>query len=201
VIGVSIAVEGPVDEAIARRLVAEAGGLPARVFIAGGKSALVQKLPGYNAAARRSLWLVVLDLDRDASCVSDHVRELLPHPAPGMCLRVAVRAAEAWLLADRGALARALAVRANRVPANPERLDDPKSALVDLARHSSNNLVRADIVPSRASGRRVGPAYTGRLIEFVENRWRPDAASDTSESLRRARKAIRSLVAGGVEVS
>jgi hypothetical protein len=49
-------------------------------------------------------------------------------------------------------------------------------------------------VPRERSGRAVGPAYVARIIEFVEDRWRPVKASENSDSLRRAIVSLNDLV-------
>jgi hypothetical protein len=53
------------------------------------------------------------------------------------------------------------------------------------------------MVPRHKSGRKVGPAYTPRLIEFItdtKNGWRPDVAAQFSDSLDRCIRSIKSLV-------
>ncbi len=55
---ISGAVEGIVDEAIFRRLVRAVRGEPGPVHGKSGKHQLLQRLPGYNSAARLSAWLV-----------------------------------------------------------------------------------------------------------------------------------------------
>jgi hypothetical protein len=50
------------------------------------------------------------------------------------------------------------------------------------------------MIPREGSGRAVGPAYTSRLIEYVETAWRPREAAQRSESLRRALVCLERLV-------
>jgi hypothetical protein len=74
------------------------------------------------------------------------------------------------------------------LPADPDRLDDPKRELVSLARRSRRRFIRDDLVPREGSGRSVGPLYTARMTEFVEDRtagWQPDQALRVSDSLAR----------------
>ena len=114
-----------------------------------------------------------------------------------MCFRVAVRAIESWLLADREGLAHYLRIGRSIVPADPDNLLDPKGTVIELARRSRKRDIREDMSPRPGSGRRVGPAYTSRLIEFVEDRdngWRPDVAVGASDSLRRCIVGIRELI-------
>ena len=94
------AVEGPSDEVVLRRLVEHAGGNVHRVQVQNGQAALRRALPGYNAAAQRSGWLVMVDLNSEYPCDGALVADWLSAPAPHMRLRVVVRALEAWLLAD-----------------------------------------------------------------------------------------------------
>jgi hypothetical protein len=112
-----------------------------------------------------------------------------------MCFRVAVRAVEAWLLADGEAIAGFLGVARTAIPSrSPDDLDDPKRMLVEIAKSSRRREIREDMVPRPASGRSVGPAYASRLIEFATSAWRPEVAAMCSESLRRAIASLERLV-------
>ncbi len=193
---INAAVEGILDEAVATQLIAHAGGKPGQVYVKNGKPALCQRINGYNKAAVNTPWLVLVDLDRDADCAPPFCNRWLPEPSPRMCFRVAVRAVEAWLLADAEALATFLGVARGKVPAYPETLPDPKETMVNLARDSRRREVRADMVPGETSGRRVGPAYTSRMIEFVDRHWRPAVAAESADSLARAIRCLRRLAEG-----
>jgi hypothetical protein len=114
-----------------------------------------------------------------------------------MCFRIAVRAVETWLLADRQRFAQFLRIPVSRIPPVLEAVDDPKLLLVNLARHSRKRAMREDMVPRQRSGRKVGPAYASRLMEFVENTttgWRPDVAAEESDSLKRCLHCLYRLV-------
>lgn len=196
------AVEGPVDEAVLRCVIASVGGVVGPIHGRNGKAQLLRQVGGYNNAARFSPWVVLVDLDDDAGCAPPLIRRWLPDPAPQMLLRVAVRETEAWLLADRERLAVFLGVPVTRVPHDPESLPDPKRAMVTLAGQSRRSQIRQDMVPRPSSGRMVGPAYTSRLIEFVTDRnrgWRPAIAADASRSLRRCMDRMTEMMerAGG----
>jgi hypothetical protein len=140
--------------------------------------------------------MVLVDLDNDHDCAPPLRLSWLPQPAPYLCFRIAVRAVEAWLLADAEQIADFLRVARGKVPANPEMLDSPKSAMVALARASRRRDVREDMVPRDGSGRVVGPAYASRLIEFASSLWRPEIAAQRAESLRRAIDCLHPLVRG-----
>lgn len=190
------AVEGPLDEAVLCRLIRYVNARPGAIYGKQGKPHLLGRLRAYNQAARTSPWVVLIDLDQDAECAPPFLARHLPDPMPYMCCRLAVRSVEAWLLADGERLARFLDIPASRIPPNPETLLDPKQTLVDLARRSRQREIREDMVPRPQSGRRIGPAYTSRLIEFVNDAkkgWRPEIAAQHSDSLNRCLRCLRRL--------
>jgi len=196
---ISGAVEGPVDEALFARLLRHVGGAPARVYGKQGKDFLRLRCSGYNRAAVRQPWVILVDLDQDYECAPLLYRAWLPQPAGGMCFCVAVRAVESWLLADRERMASFLGLRVQAIPQDPEASSDPKRLLVELARQSKRRGIRLDLVPRPESGRSVGPAYTSRLIEFIsssESGWRPDIAARSSYSLNKCLDRLSRLVAG-----
>jgi hypothetical protein len=180
-----------------RRLLLYVGAIPGTVYGRQGKAYLKQHITRSNAAARHSAWVILLDLDKDAACAPTLQRTWLPSRAPRMCFRIAVRAVETWLLADRQHLAQFLSIPASRIPSALEAENDPKSLLVHPARHSRKRATREDMVPRQHSGRKVGPAYASRLMEFIEDTttgWRPDVAAKESDSLKRCLRCLHSLV-------
>ena len=193
---ISAAVEGIVDEAVVRKLIAHAEATPGDVYGKQGKSFLRQRIAGYNNAAEHAPWLVLVDLDNDEHCASPLRSAWLLQPAPYLCFRVAVREVEAWLLADTEHLAGFLGVARSRLPRDPERLANPKTTMVDLARASRRRDIREDMVPRPGSGRQIGPAYSSRLIEFASADWRPDVAAGRADSLMRAMRCLERLVRG-----
>ena len=193
---VTAAVEGDLDEALLRRILDDVGMSVRAVYGRKGKRFLLQSINGYNNAARCAPWIVLVDLDRDCDCAPPCAQKWLARPSTQMCFRVAVRAVEAWLLADRERLAQLLGVNMAWLPTNPDCLDDPKRELIDLARRSRRRAVRDDLVPRQGSGRSVGPLYTTRMIEFLEDDtagWRLDQALRVSESLERCVLRLRNL--------
>jgi len=199
ILPVHVLVEGDTDECVVRRILEYVGLACGRVYGKEGKGYLLKRLPNYNQAAHFAPWLAVVDLDQDAACAPDFVRSVLPAPADSMQFRVAVRAIEAWLLADSERLAAFLGVSVSRIPTNPDTEPNPKTTLINLARQSRRKAIREDIVPREGSGSRVGPGYTGRLMEFVtatKHSWRPEVAVQRSDSLRRCVKALQTLRSG-----
>lgn len=187
---VTLVVEGATDEAVVVRLLREAHLEPGPVYGKVGKYGLDERLSGYNRAAQFSHWLVVRDLDGDAACAPELLRALIPSPGLHMRLQVAVRAIEAWLIADDESLASFLSISRAKVPVTPEALADPKRALVDIARRSRRRAIREALVPAPGLSAAVGPGYSAALIEFASRHWRPHVAASRSESLARLRRYL-----------
>lgn len=186
-------VEGILDAAVVKKVIGRVGANPGGCHVKNGKTEVRKKLSGYGKAARHRPWIVLIDLDEDADCAPSLRKDWLPAPEPQLCFRIAVRAVEAWLLADAGGIARFLRVDRTAIPLDPEGLADPKAEIVKLAGGSKSSYIRADMVPRPGSGRKTGPAYVSRLIEFVQCHWQPDRAVERSESLRRAIESLRRL--------
>lgn len=187
------AVQGIVDEAVLRRICREVQMQVGAVYGRSGKSHLRQKINGYNQAASHNWWVVLVDLNNEAECAPQLKAAWVSQPSEKLIFRVAVRSVEAWLLADRESIARFLAVPLQRVPPDPEGVPNPKQTIIELAKGSRKREIREDIVPRPASGRSGGAAYASRMIEFVENYWRPDIAAHASDSLQRCIKRLKEL--------
>jgi len=187
---IPVVVEGDTDVPIARNLLGLVGLDVGTVYGLRGKHWLDQRLRAYNHAARFDRWFVLRDLNGDAPCAPQLLQNLLPAPTVGMCFRIAIRASEAWLLADRERISEFLSVPAGRIPGNPDNLQDPKREVVDLSRRSRRRAIREDMVPAPGTSSRVGPAYTARIIEFATTLWRPRVAAANSTSLSRCIAAL-----------
>lgn len=190
---VNLLVEGASDETVARRLVGYVGLRVGRVYGKEGKGYLLRRLSNYNAAAQFQPWFAVVDLDNAPECAPVLVHTSLPQPACGMRFRVAVRAIESWLIADSEQMAEFLGIPVSHVPPEPDLEVEPKVTLVNLARRSRYRLVREDMIPRERTGRKVGPAYPSRVIEFASGRWRPEVARERSPSLARCIDALHDL--------
>lgn len=183
------------DAAVAQRLIEYVGGSVDAIHGMKGKRPLLDDLRGYNNAARRFPWFVLVDLDHDCQCAPPCRHRWLPVAGPQMCFRIAIREVETWLLADRTGIAGFFSVPINRVPTDPEALANPKASMVDLSRHSRRRDVKEDMLPRPESGRSTGPGYDTRLSEFASTQWRPDVASAASDSLHRCLLCLSRLVA------
>jgi hypothetical protein len=190
---ITAALEGPVDRAVLEHILADFN-LQLHTFHGlRGKEHLRHGINAYNNAARHASWTVLVDLDREADCAPASCRAWLPDPARGMCFQVVVRSVEAWLLADGERLAGFLHAPRSRVPADPEQVENPKRAVVDLARHSRKQDIHRGMVPRPSSGTAVGVSYTTFMMQFVRESWRPSVAERRSASLERCRRRLNIL--------
>jgi hypothetical protein len=190
---INLLVEGLIDEVVAKRLLVHVGLVPGKSFGRSGKANLLARLPNYNQAARHRIWFVMIDLDNDAVCASQAIARWLPAIEEGMMLRVAVKAVEAWLMADIESMAAFLDVSPSLFPGNPDREANPKEKLVNIARHSTNTTIRNDFVPRQGSGTSEGPGYATLLNDFTENYWHPEEARQRSDSLHRCINALSAV--------
>lgn len=194
---ISAAVEGDIDQSVVQRLIQHAGAVLGPTYGKNGKQSLRKNINGYNNAARHSPWIILVDLDHDADCAPALRQQWIVDPSPFLCFRVAVREIESWLLADRENLSKFLGLSEQRIPRNPETVENPKEVMVNLARISRLKAIREDMVPRPGSGRMVAPAYSSRLIEFVTGQrdpWRPEIAAHVSDSLNRCLSCLRRII-------
>lgn len=192
---ISCLFEGLLDEVVVRSIFKESSIVPA-VFYHRSVPAFAQALSRYNRAARFSPWFAVCDLDRD-ECAPTRLQTYLPCPTSGMCLRIAERTIESWLMADRKAIADFLGVPIEIIPARPEDDLRPKHRVLAIARRSRRRSIRDGMVPAHGESRSVGPEYTSMMAEYARDRWNPRRAAERAPSLRRALERCDSFARTG----
>jgi hypothetical protein len=187
--------EGATDAAAARRLIVSVGGEPGIDFTSRkaprGKQGLDRRLPGLVISATFAAPVLVLrDLDQDAPCAGALVQRLLQGSAPALLLRIAVRAVESWMMADRAALADALGVKESQITPEPESLSDPKRSLQAIGQRARKQAVR-----SAFEG--TWQQQAGWSIAFIQEVWSPKRAAKGggAPSLNRAIARLERVVA------
>lgn len=185
---------------LARALIAqsEVQGIAKYSNIAGGFGAFVSDVERMNRVAANSMPVLMLaDADQDP-CVVNQVRNWMPrHPAPAFSMRLAVREAESWILADREGFSQFLEVSPDVLPPAPDTLDDPKQALLAIVRRSRKRILREEMLPARRSSAPVGLGYNIHLTDFISNHWSATRAMERSPSLARAIPRIADLLRQG----
>ena len=163
--------------------------------VVGGYGQIKKRVESLLQMARSEICTLVLaDLDRE-ECAPALIRKWFA-VAPGqpielpcrLSFRVAVREVEAWLLADRDALARFLEISVANIPRRPDDLNDPKRELLDIIRRKCRKSLRQDMLPSGTA--HVGARYNRRLCKYVVDKWKPERAASNSPSLQRATEAL-----------
>jgi hypothetical protein len=189
---VYLAAEDVPGLAVGRKLVAEHPPLSVyRDKNAYGFGSLRNKVTSYDRMGAHGLPVLMLtDLD-DAPCPSGKVADWLGRdPSPGFLFRICVREIEAWLLADREAMAAFLKIKEQTVPPAPETLSDPKVELIKLARKAPR-AIRVGMTPRGSAS--IGPEYNELLSAYISGHWSICRAVDRAPSLARARRRIAEL--------
>lgn len=161
---------------------------------AGGVTKLIPELPRYQAVAQHGQSVLCI-ADSDQHCpVTLVTKWLAPYPsAARFVLRLAVREAESWVLADRAGMNQHFKVPVGKLPHQPDELVDPKTDLLRyLAKYAPMALRREMVARSGASLRR-GVGYNAGLRSFVASTWGPERAAGQSPSLQRALIGIAGL--------
>jgi len=194
--GIYIATEDLLSETVVERLIED---VDHKLYVAvkvgkRGNGYLRKKLNEFLALSSSIPVIMLTDLDQSAcpaSLIDDwRGRRILPQT---FLFRVAVRETETWLLADREGFSNYSGVPIHRIPVDPENLDNPKEALLELIRRYGNRTAKAEILPSPHSTAKVATTYNQTLCGFVKRSWSIDSAVQSSNSLKRARQRIEEL--------
>lgn len=184
--------EGPPDLAALRKLLHVCQLRAKKSLDMRGRDNLLKRLEAIAKKGRAvghqgEFWVVGLcDLERDYPCPGALLTRFEPLPQT-ICLRIAVRSLEAWLLADHVGFASHSGVPQRKLPPHPEELDGVKLKLIDLAK------------TGRFAGRdlrhhnRQGSDYVRTVTEYIQKQWNPARAAERSPSLQRSLSRLRAL--------
>jgi hypothetical protein len=194
-IPIALATEDALSESIGQRLLAELTprlGVP-MLLRRGGFGYLKSNMSRWRKLAELHPVLILTDLDAKA-CPSVLLTEWLDDRAcpPNLLLRVAVREAESWLLADHQAIRQLIGPR-GKLPVQPDAVSDPKPVLLKLAQLAPRD-VRLDLVKVADAASSQGIGYNAHLTNWVRNEWSPERAAQRSASLERTRLRLQQMV-------
>lgn len=184
-----IVVEDRLSENILRKVVQYCGNSVGHCYKKNGCSYIDGKIRAFNSASKYSPYIVLRDLD-NYSCAPALVKALINNKNNNLILRIAVREAESWLLADKENFSNYLGISENSISNNVENIRDPKEYLINIARKAKKS-IREDIVPERGTTAKYGKNYNGCLELFVLNYWDINIAMNVSNSLNKAITAIK----------
>ncbi len=190
---VHYATEGLLDATVAEKLIVYYGGKVGRFSdYLGGKAEVDRLIPKYADAAKHGIARLVLrDLDNDEQCAGALVARLLPNSANKLCLRIAIREIESWLMADIEAFASAIPVRKSEILLNTDDIQNPKRFILDSVRRSGNRKLKRMLLSRDANQAFEGPEYTSFLQQFAMQKWSPDRAISGGRSVSLTRSASR----------
>ena len=193
--------EGASDEAIARKMIISCAGSPGMSYrrpqVGTGKQSLDRRLAGLNAGVAHGRPILILrDLDHDAACAGELVAALLPNRHPRLLLRVCVREAEAWLLADGAAYAQFCGISVGQIPSDPEALDDPKQVILSWVANARAVRLKRYVDDARRRAVADWASLGAWHAEFAERIWDPEraAASGKAPSLARSITRLEALL-------
>lgn len=174
-------------------------GMPARIEcsqVMGGFGPFRAKIDAMNTVADRVMpVLMVADADQ-FSCVVEQRNSWMPkHAASRLSLRLVVREAEAWILADREGFCEFAQISVDLMPHSPEEIDSPKEHLLHLIKKSKRRQLRDEMLPARNSRSRMGLGYNLHMSEFVSEYWNAQRAAERSPSLARSIPRVAALLA------
>jgi len=195
VTSVALATEDQLSEALGKRLLVDGGLNPTLLLRRNGSGYLRSNVSKWCEMARSLPVMLMTDLDRKkcASALIDEWFGTRQRPK-NLLVRVAVREAESWVLADSEGLKRFLGVKSlGKLPTDCDIIPDPKQKLLEIARSARRDL-KDDIVAAEGVAARQGLGYNARFSAFVAEDWSPERASRNSDSLRRARARLADFI-------
>ncbi|VVD78582.1 hypothetical protein [Pandoraea anhela] len=164
-------------------------------LVSGGESKFRQKIPAMNNVAENVMpVLMIADADQ-AACVVEQRNLWLPrNPSMRLAMRLAVREAEAWVLADHVGFSKFANVSKDVFPTRPEAEIDPKQTLLGIVRRCKRRELREEMLPLKGATSPVGLGYNIHMREFVQKYWSVGRAAGRAPSLARAIPRIESLL-------
>ncbi|RQT71924.1 hypothetical protein DF029_14060 [Burkholderia cepacia] len=164
-------------------------------IVAGGAGPFRQRIPAMNNVANNVMPVIMVADADQAPCVVTQRNSWLPqNVSPRLSMRLAVREAEAWVLADHVGFAQFVTVSKDLFPAQPENELDPKQTLLAIVKRSRRRELREEMLPGKGATSPVGLGYNIHMTDFVKNYWDIGRATERAPSLARAVPRILALL-------
>ncbi|MFM0667412.1 hypothetical protein [Paraburkholderia sediminicola] len=164
-------------------------------IVAGGEAPFRQRIPAMNNVAKNVMpVLMIADADQEACVVVQRNSWLPQNPSKRLSMRLAVKEAEAWVLADHVGFSKFAVVSKDLFPPSPETEPDAKQALLGIVKKSKRRELREEMLPARGATSPVGLGYNIHMTDFVKNYWDIDRAATRAPSLARAIPRVAALL-------
>ncbi|MBU9135118.1 DUF4276 family protein [Burkholderia multivorans] len=160
-----------------------------------GEDQFRKKIPTMNNVAANVMpVLMIADADQ-ADCVVAQRNAWIPANADQrLCVRLAVREAESWALADHVGFAQFADLSPALIPPQPELEQDPKQRLLQLIHKSRRRVLREEMLPKKGATSPVGLGYNVHITEYIRHHWRADRACERAPSLARAIPRVAAIL-------
>lgn len=160
---------------------------------AGGFGAFKAKIAALNQVAARMPVFMLADGDQD-NCVVNQRNSWMPAKAhKHLILRLAVREAESWILADHEGFGKFAELSTAALPGLPDDIRDPKEALIGFIGKSKRRVLREEMLPAKHARAKIGLGYNLHLTDFVQQQWDAKRASERSPSLARSLRSLERI--------
>ncbi|NML31588.1 hypothetical protein [Paraburkholderia antibiotica] len=164
-------------------------------IVAGGADPFRRKIPAMNNVAKSVMpVLMIADADQAPCVVTQRNLWLPPNVSHRLSMRLAVKEAEAWVLADHVGFSKFAVISKDLLPARPEAELDPKQILLALVKKSKRRELREEMLPGKGATSPVGLGYNIHMTDFVRNHWSISRAMDRAPSLARAIPRVAALL-------
>jgi hypothetical protein len=171
------------------------GAIIQQTTVANGCAPFRSMIGKMNSIAQSVMPVLMLADADQAPCVVTQRNAWMPsHPSPRFSLRLAVREAEAWVLADHEGFSSFAQLSPALMSRSPDDIMDPKQELLRLIRRSKRRDLREEMLPRKGSSSPVGLGYNIHLTQFVCEFWCAQRASERSPSLSRSIPRIAALL-------
>ncbi|MFE8047574.1 DUF4276 family protein [Brenneria goodwinii] len=195
-INITIATEDVLSESIISKILSNAGKF--KIVMSLGKQGcgyLINKLNNFNNLAKTCVVLVVIDLDNNKSHDEyiEKITKSISKIDKNLVFSVPIKEVESWILADKSGLSKFLNISENKIDRDPDTVADPKEKIIYLAKNCKNRSAKNGIPPKPKEISKVGLSYNTVLVDFVNNHWSIERASNNSPSLRRTLELVDSI--------
>jgi hypothetical protein len=147
-----------------------------------------------SAACAQRPYLVLVDLDR-VDCAPNAIKKWnIPSSLNHFIFRIAVRETETWLLGDRNHFAEYFRIPKEKIPYNPESVEDPKEFIVNSVRRYGNVRLKRSVVPEQGSSAKIGKGFVSEMVKFAIEKWNVLEAKKCTDSLQRFINAVDSYI-------